>query len=375
MVTIASPQPNEAEQKKRKQTVERAKANHLSKQLQMRLQYAKLKVEHGWQRQNLNEVENLYFHHSQVRGLRPVIPAKAVPILSMNPVSPTASAPEPPAPMVVDETSQQVANSQAPPADNSREPTSPQGAPNSIVTLASTLGQNMPTNTTSKSVTLPLHTAQTLPEKASSQEPSQPTPIPVHPSTQSATALQEPQNPAPPYSSLDFNDPATMAKFTQMQMQSQPSQAQSQSQTPTQIQTHVQPQPHSYNPYMPLPRQSSQPQPNPFTPQPHPQYSFTQSYHATSLQNQTNPQISHSQPSANSQSSFGNGIGSGPLTYDSFWSTHASAGSLYRTHAGFTASATPAGHVAMITPGGHAAVMTAEGVYVGAAGYTGRVSG
>jgi hypothetical protein len=70
-----------------------------------------------------------------------------------------------------------------------------------------------------------------------------------------------------------------------------------------------------------------------------------------------------------------NGNGSGPLTYDSFWSTHASAGSLYRTHGGFTASATPTGHVAMITPGGHAAVMTAEGVYVGAAGYTGRVSG
>jgi len=48
---------------------------------------------------------------------------------------------------------------------------------------------------------------------------------------------------------------------------------------------------------------------------------------------------------------------------------------MYRTHAGFTASATPAGHLAMITPGGHAAVMTAEGVYVGAAGYTGRVNG
>ena len=57
------------------------------------------------------------------------------------------------------------------------------------------------------------------------------------------------------------------------------------------------------------------------------------------------------------------------LTYDSFWSTHTSStGStraLYRTHTGFTASATPAGNVAMLTPGGHAAVMTAEGVYVG----------
>jgi len=57
------------------------------------------------------------------------------------------------------------------------------------------------------------------------------------------------------------------------------------------------------------------------------------------------------------------------LTYDSFWSSHASSAgptrALYRTHTGFTASATPAGNVAMLTPGGYAAVMTAEGVYVG----------
>ncbi|KAG2131019.1 hypothetical protein DEU56DRAFT_914554 [Suillus clintonianus] len=342
----------------------------------MRLQYAKLKVEHGWQRQNLNEVENLYFHHSQVRGLRPVVPVKTVPLLSTNSLPPTAPAPEPPAPMAVDEISQQVVNSQASPTDNSRGLTSPHDSP---VELAPTPVQNPFTNNTSKSVTLPLHTMQTLPEKTPSQEPSQPAPAPVHPSTQSDTASQEPPNSAtvaPPYSPLDFSDPATMVRFTQMQMQSQPqlqSQAPSHNQTPTLIQTHAQSQP--YNPYMPLNRQSSHPQPNPFMPQPLPQYSFTQSYHATSLQNQSNPQVSHSQPSTNSQSPFGNGNGSSPLTYDSFWSTHASAGSLYRTHGGFTASATPTGHVAMITPGGHAAVMTAEGVYVGAAGYTGRVSG
>ncbi|KAG2339126.1 hypothetical protein BDR05DRAFT_968399 [Suillus weaverae] len=356
MVAIAPPQSNEAEQKKRKQTLERAKANHLSKQLQMRLQYAKLKVEHGWQRQNLNEVENLYFHHSQVRGLRPVVPAKTVPLLSMNPLPPSTPVPEPPEPVVVDEISQQVIDSQSPTTHNFRGPTSPHDSP---IESTSTPVQNSFTDTTSKSA---LHTIQTLPEKVPSQEPSQPAPAPVHPSTQPATVPQEPQNSetaAPPYSSLDFSDPATMAPAY--------------SQTPTQIQTHAQSQP--YNPYTSLNRQSSQPQPNPFMPQPLPQYSFTQSYHATSLQNQSNPQISHSQPSANSQSPFGNGNGSGPLTYDSFWSTHASAGSLYRTHGGFTASATPTGHVAMITPGGHAAVMTAEGVYVGTAGYTGRVSG
>lgn len=71
MVVVAAPPPNELEQRKKRQTLERAKANHvclllfqpvpavlnstphtyqLSKQLQMRLQYAKLKVEHGWVR-------------------------------------------------------------------------------------------------------------------------------------------------------------------------------------------------------------------------------------------------------------------------------------------------------------------------------------
>ncbi|KIK96174.1 hypothetical protein PAXRUDRAFT_325484 [Paxillus rubicundulus Ve08.2h10] len=77
MVAVTSPQSGEVEQKKRKQTLERAKANHLSKQLQMRLQYAKLKVEHGWQRQNLNEVENLYFHHSHLRNMQPSAVGKA----------------------------------------------------------------------------------------------------------------------------------------------------------------------------------------------------------------------------------------------------------------------------------------------------------
>lgn len=44
---------------------EKARATHLSRQLRLRLQYAKLKVEHGWIKQNLNEVENLYFRHSR----------------------------------------------------------------------------------------------------------------------------------------------------------------------------------------------------------------------------------------------------------------------------------------------------------------------
>jgi len=39
----------------------------VARQLQLRLQYARLKVEHGWQKQKLNEVENLYFHHCSSR--------------------------------------------------------------------------------------------------------------------------------------------------------------------------------------------------------------------------------------------------------------------------------------------------------------------
>ncbi|KAI6014475.1 hypothetical protein PISMIDRAFT_672190 [Pisolithus microcarpus 441] len=41
----------------------------------MRLRYARLKVEYGWQRQSLNEVENLYFHHSHLRTSRVPPPA------------------------------------------------------------------------------------------------------------------------------------------------------------------------------------------------------------------------------------------------------------------------------------------------------------
>ncbi|KAI9513491.1 hypothetical protein F5148DRAFT_1372456 [Russula earlei] len=56
------------EAKRQRITIERAKVVNLSKQLQIRLQYARLKVEHGWQRQSLNEVENLYFRHSTLKG-------------------------------------------------------------------------------------------------------------------------------------------------------------------------------------------------------------------------------------------------------------------------------------------------------------------
>ncbi|KAI0351923.1 hypothetical protein OH77DRAFT_1429245 [Trametes cingulata] len=56
-----------------KGAADKAKANYLSGQLRLRLQYAKLKVEHGWQRQSLSEVENLYFRHTHLTRPYPVI--------------------------------------------------------------------------------------------------------------------------------------------------------------------------------------------------------------------------------------------------------------------------------------------------------------
>ncbi|KAJ7720284.1 hypothetical protein DFH07DRAFT_972653 [Mycena maculata] len=41
------------------------RTTQLVRQLQLRLQYAKLKVDHGWQQQHLNEVENLYFRQQR----------------------------------------------------------------------------------------------------------------------------------------------------------------------------------------------------------------------------------------------------------------------------------------------------------------------
>ncbi|KAL5520672.1 hypothetical protein ACEPAF_2673 [Sanghuangporus sanghuang] len=40
----------------------------LARHLQLRLRYARLKVDHGWQKQSINEVENLYFHQHHFRS-------------------------------------------------------------------------------------------------------------------------------------------------------------------------------------------------------------------------------------------------------------------------------------------------------------------
>ncbi|KAI8974611.1 hypothetical protein BD414DRAFT_498202 [Trametes punicea] len=66
-------EPSQTKSDKTASGVDRAKANYLSGQLRLRLQYAKLKVEHGWQRQSLSEVENLYFRHTHLTRPYPVI--------------------------------------------------------------------------------------------------------------------------------------------------------------------------------------------------------------------------------------------------------------------------------------------------------------
>ncbi|QRW13295.1 hypothetical protein RhiLY_12294 [Ceratobasidium sp. AG-Ba] len=53
--------------KRTKLQAEKTKAQQLSRQLKTRLQFARLKVDYGWTRQSLNEVENLYFHLSRAR--------------------------------------------------------------------------------------------------------------------------------------------------------------------------------------------------------------------------------------------------------------------------------------------------------------------
>ncbi|KAG8707357.1 hypothetical protein FRC09_001877 [Ceratobasidium sp. 395] len=53
--------------KRAKLQAEKTKAQQLSRQLKTRLQFARLKVDYGWTRQSLNEVENLYFHLSRAR--------------------------------------------------------------------------------------------------------------------------------------------------------------------------------------------------------------------------------------------------------------------------------------------------------------------
>ncbi|KAG8215961.1 hypothetical protein J3R82DRAFT_7943 [Butyriboletus roseoflavus] len=344
MVAASSPQPNELEQKKKRQTLERAKANHLSKQLQMRLQYAKLKVEHGWQRQNLNEVENLYFHHSHLRSMRQR--SHHATVTETHVQSPASSA-------VPDRTV----------------------GPSPSVNDASSSGSISPP---SQSSSEHAHSAA-LSSQPQLYPPIQ-APVPVAPCSVSTNR---------PPSAFDLSDPNILTRLAQLQAQVQvPLQSQVQTlshQPPTTIphprprpRPHLHPRSLSPCPAFPFPPTSlnlslarQRPGLCPSTPSPPltppPRHTISQP-----LPNHPSPSLSLSPASASPTVPIPNTpIASTALTYDSFWSTHASSTgptrALYRTHTGFTASATPGGNVAMLTPGGHAAIMTAEGVYVGGA--------
>ncbi|KAJ4474015.1 hypothetical protein C8J55DRAFT_562658 [Lentinula edodes] len=78
---------------KRRSSMDKAKVSHLSRQLQLRLQYARLKVEHGWHKQNLNEVENLYFRRTNNRprqqsGFGPTTQTSYLSTSNIHPLAP-----------------------------------------------------------------------------------------------------------------------------------------------------------------------------------------------------------------------------------------------------------------------------------------------
>ncbi|KAH8091838.1 hypothetical protein BXZ70DRAFT_952505, partial [Cristinia sonorae] len=73
----------DSEERRRKQNMAKARLNYYSHNLKLRLQYAQLKVDHGWQRQTLSEVENLYFRHSR-RPYPPVNPRKTTSSFDSN---------------------------------------------------------------------------------------------------------------------------------------------------------------------------------------------------------------------------------------------------------------------------------------------------
>ncbi|KAG8731569.1 hypothetical protein FRC11_003635 [Ceratobasidium sp. 423] len=80
--------------KRTKLHAEKAKAQQLSRQLKTRLQFARLKVDYGWTRQSLNEVENLYFHLSRARPVPqpPTIRVDTKEDPVAGPASPTVTA-------------------------------------------------------------------------------------------------------------------------------------------------------------------------------------------------------------------------------------------------------------------------------------------
>ena len=327
----------------------------------------------GQQRQNLNEVENLYFHHSHLRSIRQSA--------GQRPHYATPAYPPAPAPLPV--------LSPAP----SAVPDRTAGSSPSVNDASSSGSVSPPSQSPSE------HSPGAAPSSQPQPYPPLQAPVPLVPSSTSTNR---------PPAAFDLSDPNILARLAQLQAQVQiPSQSQAQillrqpsttippsTSTSTSTSTPASqpipipiPAPVAFPPHIQpsqpgIPFSAYVPQPvfGTSTPGPVPLYPVPAAHPAPTSHNPTVPSqppvllpasTSTSPPVPNTPIPASTTIAPSALTYDSFWSTHASSTgptrALYRTHTGFTASATPGGNVAMLTPGGHAAVMTAEGVYVGGA--------
>ncbi|KAK7457095.1 hypothetical protein VKT23_010397 [Stygiomarasmius scandens] len=325
---VSTPSPASMDEKKRKNTLERARVVHLSRQLQLRLQYARLKVEHGWHKQNLNEVENLYFHHSHLRA-----PKKDTETGGQS--EPTAR-PSPPIPEVDDNDqkvhSQENGRSDIPNPSGTFNPSSniAHSYPNFAAAAASSktpaqpLESSVPSNPTS------------VPMDADQQRPS----TPNNPVSLAAAAYPSPSYNPPPH--FTNSHPTTSSRASVPPRTSLPSGPNStsapsssvsststyswQSSQPSNLSLHPT---HSSSSFSSTSSNQSRPPSNPSVSNAPTSYSHTHT-HVTQHQplNQNPNQLA---PAAT-------------LTYDSFWSSHSAARSVRSSFSGFSgkpASATP----------------------------------
>lgn len=306
------------------------------------------------QRQNLNEVENLYFHHSHLRTVRQGHQAHGTGTVAQSHHAPVANLGPTP---VLPDTS----------------------IPSGVTDQPLGLSNDGPECTSPP----PEHATNA---DAQSSSPSLLAPIPAaFGSSTTMTSMNRPP------SAFDLADPHILARLAQLQAQIQMPAPRQSSST---ISPASQPVPASvpfpglaaFPPHIQSPQPPNHPHPLvaiPFSTYP-PPFVGTPTpgsaplYIPASTSAPQNPTLGASPslvPVATSSTALiptsQTSIAPSALTYDSFWSTHASSTgptrALYRTHTGFTASATPTGNVAMLTPGGNAAIMTADGVYVGGA--------
>ncbi|KAI6165199.1 hypothetical protein EDD17DRAFT_1754418 [Pisolithus thermaeus] len=421
-------QQQEVDQKRRKQTLERAKVNHLSKQLQMRLRYARLKVEYGWQRQSLNEVENLYFHRSHLRTSRVPPPATVTkphttstgdekedslfasmlvddPATSSQQTNSSSSpdrmlalqVSEPPtieevldAPRSATIGQGQLPDTSSQPSQSQPNPAGPAQSANIDVQTQTPTLQGAQAASSSHSLpmfalsdpSILIRLAQLQSQALGVSQP-QPQPQMIPPSEGQSLPIQssgsissippiQPGQNLPPHFSLLSPQPSHSTSQSSISPQPPSTLTPTQPSTPGPspppvLATQQQQQPSAPTPLLTLSYPTLSPMSFSFAPP-----SATPVSPPSPPLSPQPPTTSTTMPSSCSASTPAlTATSTSPLTYDSFWSTHISASGmtrpLYRTQAGFSASTNSTGHVAMLTPGGHTGVMTQEGVYVGGA--------